>query len=72
MELNIGDIPDLSNMKTEMHFAGFGAAFSAYYLTQVLFKGSFGYVELGTFLASFFPFMYGYEIAIDELKEYEP
>ena len=70
MNLSIDGIVDLEDMETEMHFVGFGAAASAYFFNSIAFGNGIKFLDLGTFLAIFFPLMYAFEMGIDELKEY--
>ena len=70
MDLSLDGVVDLEDMKTEMHFVGFGAAASAYFFNSLAFTNGVNYIDMGTFLAMFFPLMYAFEIGIEELKEY--
>lgn len=70
MELSIDGVVDLEDMRTEMHFVGFGAAASGYFFNSLAFGNGVNYLDMGTFLAMFFPLMYAFEIGIEELKEY--
>ncbi|MFB6144378.1 MAG: hypothetical protein ABEJ98_03640 [Candidatus Nanohaloarchaea archaeon] len=70
MDLSIDGVVDLEDLRTEMHFVGFGAASSAYFFNSIAFGNGVDFISLGTFLAIFFPLMYAFEIGIDELKDY--
>lgn len=70
MDLSIDSFVDLEDLETEMHFVGFGAAASAYFFNSIAFGGGINFLNMGTFLAIFFPLMYAFEMAIDELKDY--
>lgn len=70
MDLSVDGFVDLEDLRTEMHFVGFGAAACAYYFNNIAFNGTVDFIDLGTFLAMFFPLMYAFEMGVDELKEY--
>lgn len=60
---------DLSDLDTRMHFAGFGGAVGAYLISALGFTGQLDILQLGTFLAAFFPVMYSFEIVLKSLEE---